>query len=66
MLIQVGTEEVLLSDSQTIYSKAVAAGTEATLTVYRGMFHMFQLFGDLLPEGRQAWQEVERFLARQK
>lgn len=66
MLIQVGTEEVLLSDSQTIYGKAVAAGTEATLTVYRGMFHMFQLFGDLLPEGRQAWQEVAQFLARQE
>jgi epsilon-lactone hydrolase len=63
MLIQVGTEEMLASDSQTVYEKAMAAGVEAKLTVYHGMFHMFQMTGDLMPESRKAWQEAERFLA---
>lgn len=63
MLIQVGTEEVLLSDSQTVHKKAIAAGSDATLTVYPGMFHMFQLFGDMLPESRAAWNEVASFLS---
>jgi acetyl esterase/lipase len=64
MLLQVGTYEVLESDSITIYEKALASGVDVTLTRYHGMFHVFQMTGDLLPEGRQAWDEVEEFLGR--
>jgi acetyl esterase/lipase len=63
MLIQVGTEEVLLSDSRTVHEKALAAGVDATLTVYPGMFHMFQLFRDVLPESRAAWREAGAFVS---
>jgi acetyl esterase/lipase len=63
MLIQVGTEEVLLSDSRTVHEKALAAGGAATLTGYPGMFHMVQLFRDVLPESRAAWREAGAFVS---
>lgn len=65
ILIQVGTYELIESDSVTIYEKAVSAGVDATLTRYEGMFHMFQLFGNLIPEGKAAWREVALFLRKQ-
>lgn len=65
MLIQVGTYEILESDSVDVYKKAKAAGVNATLTRYEGMFHVFQLAGYLIPESKQAWNEVEDFLKSQ-
>jgi acetyl esterase/lipase len=62
MLIQVGTEEILESDAKTVYEKAKAAGVDVTLSRYEGMFHVFQIFGDFIPEVRQAWEEVGDFL----
>lgn len=64
MLIQSGAWEVLASDSKTVCDKALSAGTDVKLTVYEGMFHMFQLCGKLLPESRAAWDEVEDFVTR--
>jgi len=62
MLIQVGTEEILESDAITVYEKAKAAGVDVTLTRYEGMFHVFQIFGDFIPEVQEAWEEVTDFL----
>jgi acetyl esterase/lipase len=62
MLIQVGSHEMLESDARTIYDKATAAGVNVTFTHYEGMFHVFQLFGDLIPEAHRAWREVESFI----
>ena len=64
MLIQVGTWEVLESDSLTVCQKARASGVAVTLTEYEGMFHVFQMSGDLIPEGHAAWQEVEGFVTQ--
>ena len=33
------------------------------MTVYPGMFHVFQGSLDLLPESRQAWEEIAAFIA---
>lgn len=63
MLLQAGSIEVLLSDSQMVWDSAVAHGVDCTLTVYTGMFHVFQAAKELLPESRQAWEEIGRFLA---
>ena len=63
ILIQVGTEEVLESDSELVYQHAVKAGVDATLTRYYGMFHVFQILGDIVPESREAWNEVNSFIA---
>lgn len=62
MLIQVGTYEVLESDSLTVYKKAAMQGVDVRLTRYEGMFHVFQLFGNIIPESRLAWTQVEEFL----
>ena len=60
MLIQVGTWEVLQSDSQIIYEKAKSAGTDVILQEYEGMYHVFQQL-QILPESKKAWKEIEKF-----
>lgn len=62
MLLQVGSIEILLSDSEMVYENARRNGVDCTLTVYGGMFHGFQVGLDLLPESKQAWLEISAFL----
>lgn len=62
MLIQVGSTEMLLSDSITSASMADTAGAEVRLSIYDDMFHVFQMSGMLLPESRKAWEEVGQFI----
>lgn len=64
MLLQVGSFEMLLSDSVLVAEKAKAAGVKVRLTVYEGMFHIFQMALNVLPESRAAWIEVEHFLQK--
>lgn len=66
MLIQVGTYEVLESDAITIYEKMLKQGNEVRLTRYPGMFHMFQMVGDIIPEAKRSWEEIGEFLAAQR
>lgn len=62
MLMQVGSFEVLLSDTKSVAAKAKKAGVKVRLSVYDGMFHVFQMGLDLIPESREAWDEVKEFL----
>lgn len=62
LLLQVGGYEVLLSDSRSVAKKARAAGVKVRLSVYEGMFHVFQMGLDLIPESREAWEEAAEFL----
>lgn len=62
--MQVGSIEMLLSDSVLVAEKAKAAGVKVKLSVYEGMFHIFQMAMKLLPESRAAWTEIGRFLQR--
>ena len=62
MLFQVGSIEMLLSDSITAEQKARDAGCRTKLTVYEGMFHVFQMGLKKMPESEAAWKEVEEFL----
>ena len=62
MLIQVGSTEMLLSDSITAASMADAVGVEVRLSIYDDMFHVFQMAGMLLPEAKKAWEEVGQFI----
>lgn len=63
MLFQVGGAEMLLSDSARAARKAKEAGCEVKLTIYDGMFHVFQLGMKKMKESREAWREVEEFLS---
>ena len=62
MLIQVGSEEMLYSDSEAVAVKAKEAGVKVKFSVYEGMFHVFQLSAMLMPESKKAWFEVRRFM----
>lgn len=62
MLIQVGSYEMLLSDSELVAEKAKRAGVKVRLSVYEGMFHVFQMAMLMIPESKKAWREVGKFL----
>lgn len=62
MLIQVGSYEMLLSDSELVAEKAKKAGVKVRLSIYEGMFHVFQMAMLMIPESKKAWKEVGKFL----
>jgi epsilon-lactone hydrolase len=61
LLVQVGTEETLFSDSERLVEAAQAAGVDATLDVAPGMFHVYQAVGDA-PEAIDATDRAGAFL----
>jgi monoterpene epsilon-lactone hydrolase len=63
VLLQVGDNEIVLSDSESFVKKARAAGARAELQVWPGMIHVFQQFPGELPEAREAIAAGGRFLA---
>ncbi len=62
LLIQVGSEEVLLSDSTLFAEKARLAGVDVTLEIWKGMQHVWPFAASLLPEGRQAVNRIGEFI----
>lgn len=63
LLIQVGSEEVLLDDSRNLNDRAKAAGVEVTLEVWNGMMHVWHLMAMMIPEGKQAIQAIGNYIA---
>ncbi len=63
ILLQVGSNETILSDSKEFVEKARSAGVDATLEVWEGMQHEWQYAASLLPEGRQAIAHIGEFIA---
>jgi acetyl esterase/lipase len=61
ILLQVGTREILLSDSVRLHRALRAAGQVSQLEVYEGMPHVFQPMLADTPEGQAAWREVAAF-----
>ncbi|MDE7113952.1 MAG: alpha/beta hydrolase, partial [Acetatifactor sp.] len=41
--IQVGENEILLSDSKRLYRKLLEAGVSARMEIFSGMWHVFQM-----------------------
>ncbi|WP_068268983.1 alpha/beta hydrolase fold domain-containing protein [Caviibacter abscessus] len=60
-LIQVGENEVLFDDSKIIYEKMKKVNVDVKFTVYKKMFHVFQLL-QFLPETKQANMEMGQFI----
>lgn len=65
MLVQVGEREVILDDSRILVERAKAQGVDATLEIWDGMIHVFQLYADELPEGAEAIGHIGSFIKRQ-
>jgi epsilon-lactone hydrolase len=64
VLIHVGDHEILLDDSVRVAEKMRAAGGKVELEVWKGMWHVFHAFADLMPESKSAVQKIGQF-ARQ-
>lgn len=65
MYIQVGDDEILLSDSERIVDECVAAGIDVNLEVWPEMWHVFQIFTNKMPESRRAIRKIGEFIQAQ-
>lgn len=63
ILIQVGDQELLLSDSVRLRDRLVATGIPCRLEVWKGMWHVFQMYPIRL--AGEAMDSVGRFLLEQ-
>ncbi len=62
MFIQVGDDEILLSDSERIANQCAAAGIDCELEVWPEMWHVFQMFVGKMPEARRAIDKIGAFI----
>jgi monoterpene epsilon-lactone hydrolase len=61
LLIQVGTADLLLSDSERLASAAAEAGVDVTLHIGEGLPHVFQIMLGT-PEAAEATEQIGGFL----
>ena len=64
LLIQVGSDEMLLDDSKGIAKKAQRSGVDVTLKIYEHMWHVFHLNARLMPEAKHAIKEFGSFIRK--
>ena len=62
LLIHAGDHEVLLDDSLRFGEAAKRAGVDVQVVVWPGMFHVFHAFAPLLPEAKQAIDQIGEFI----
>jgi len=62
LLVQVGTDEVLLSDSTGLVDRAQQAGVNAVIDEWDKMQHVWQFAAGFIPEGRRAIVQVGEFI----
>jgi acetyl esterase/lipase len=60
-LIQVGTREIFLSNCARLQRKMLDAGVDVQLTLWEGMWHVFQYLPPLSKESREAYIELSKF-----
>jgi len=63
LLIQAGSDEILLNDATRLAEKARAVGVDVHLEIWDEMFHVFQLFS-FLPETKQAVSQIAAFVSQ--
>ena len=64
LYIQVGSDEILLSDSTRAADMVRAAGGEVEIEIWPGMWHVFQAFVGQMPESRAAINGIGAWLRR--
>lgn len=64
ILILVGTWEVLLDDSMRFAERAKAAGVDVQIDVWDGMIHEWPFFAAIIPEGREAIDQMGVYIRR--
>jgi acetyl esterase/lipase len=64
VLLQAGTNELLLDDSVRLAGRAHAAGADVILDITAGVPHVFQAFAGRLDESDQALDRAALFLTQ--
>lgn len=62
LLIQASRDEMLIDDARRYVAKAVAAGSPVRLQTWPDMVHVWQIFDPALPQARQAFDEIGKFI----
>lgn len=62
VLVQAGSEEILLDDALQFSERARNAGVEVNCHIYGGMWHNFQMFNALIVTADQALDEIGHFI----
>ncbi len=62
LLIHVGADETLLDDSTRLAQRARDAGVPVELTIWPAVPHVWQMFHQFVPEGRQSLAAAAAFL----
>jgi acetyl esterase/lipase len=64
VLIQASDAEILIDDARRYVNRAREAGSPAELEIWRGMVHVWPAFGPELPETKEAFERMARFVER--
>lgn len=64
MLLQVGSIETLLDDTNELARRAKAAGVEVEVDVWDDMPHVWHHYAPILPEARQAISRIGEFMRK--
>ncbi|HEX4856316.1 MAG TPA: alpha/beta hydrolase [Limnobacter sp.] len=64
MLIQCGSDEILLDDSLLLERRAREAGVQVECTVHEGMWHNFQMFNAYVEKAEKALWAIADFVRR--
>lgn len=62
IFIQVGEFEILRDDTVRLAERLEAEGIPHRAEIWKAMFHVFQMFGVLIPEGRAAIKSAAKWL----
>lgn len=64
ILIQVGNDELLLSDSERFAENIRAGGGQVEVDVWPHMWHVWQMFIGLMPESRRAVEKLGAYIRK--
>ena len=62
MLIHGSEYDVFFDDSINLAEKAKKEGVNVILKIWRGLWHVFQVTADIVPEGKEALKEICEFI----
>lgn len=62
LLIQAGSEEILVDDATNLADRAQQEGVQVNLQIYENMWHNFQMFNRFIQKSEQALVEIGNFM----
>ena len=65
IIIHVGADELILSDSERLASKAKENGVEVTIDINPDMWHIWHIHAGFMPEAKKALKKLGRFIVSQ-